>query len=369
MVSKLTNQIEEGLEKRKQLENPLGITYRDFRFSYSLDYLGKVFNLLSELCSLQNSFDEMDSFAKNCFLRENAIDELELIFREHFIPLKRESVFASWVYEKEDSNAYFIEAYKQLLGGKRKAPRNVQELNRVYEEVVFKRNVAFHRKNIKRFHLFRTDALSLNETTNFLPDYLGSSSEAEIIQEISFTLQLLDSSFDVFTKMSLVFFFFLYSMPYYNENFFLCKYVLSTYLFEKNYSLLALTLGQLIERNKQELETRLSKILKEGHGDLSDFVSFCADFFHDGISSLSFELAKKKYTCLKNSQPKDKNDEKLKYFLSLGSIFTSYGLNIFEIEEETKISIPTINRYLKKMREGGCLNQKRIGKREFFSLK
>ena len=69
MVSKLTNQIEEGLEKRKQLENPLGITYRDFRFSYSLDYLGKVFNLLSELCSLQNSFDEMDSFAKNCFLR------------------------------------------------------------------------------------------------------------------------------------------------------------------------------------------------------------------------------------------------------------------------------------------------------------
>ena len=78
MVSKLTNQIEEGLEKRKQLENPLGITYRDFRFSYSLDYLGKVFNLLSELCSLQNSFDEMDSFAKNCFLRENAIDELEL---------------------------------------------------------------------------------------------------------------------------------------------------------------------------------------------------------------------------------------------------------------------------------------------------
>ena len=350
MVSKLTNQIEEGLEKRKQLENPLGITYRDFRFSYSLDYLGKVFNLLSELCSLQNSFDEMDSFAKNCFLRENAIDELELIFREHFIPLKRESVFASWVYEKEDSNAYFIEAYKQLLGGKRKAPRNVQELNRVYEEVVFKRNVAFHRKNIKRFHLFRTDALSLNETTNFLPDYLGSSSEAEIIQEISFTLQLLDSSFDVFTKMSLVFFFFLYSMPYYNENFFLCKYVLSTYLFEKNYSLLALTLGQLIERNKQELETRLSKILKEGHGDL-------------------FDLAKKKYACLKNSQPKDKNDEKLKYCLLLGSIFTSYGLNIFEIEEETKISIPTINRYLKKMREEGCLNQKRIGKRDFFSLK
>lgn len=369
MVSKLTNQIEEGLEKRKQLENPLGITYRDFRFSYSLDYLGKDFNLLSELCSLQNSFDEMDSFAKNCFLRENAIDELELIFREHFIPLKRESVFASWVYEKEDSNAYFIEAYKQLLEGKRKAPRNVQELNHVYEEVVFKRNVAFHRKNIKRFHLFRTDVLSLNETTNFLPNYLGLSSEAEIIQEISFTLQLLDSSFDVFTKMSLVFFFFLYSMPYYNENFFLCKYVLSTYLFEKNYSLLALTLGQLIERNKQQLETRLSKILKEGHGDLSDFVSFCADFFHDGISSLSFELAKKKHACLKNSQPKEKNDEKLKYCLSLGSIFTSYGLNIFEIEEETKISIPTINRYLKKMREGGCLNQKRIGKREFFSLK
>lgn len=369
MASKLTDKFKEEIEKGKRTENSVGTAYHGFSFSYSLEYLGKVFNLLRELSSLQNSFDEMDTFAKKCFLRKHAIDELELVFKEHFIPLKRESVFASWIYEKEDSNAYFVEAYKQMLEGKRKAPRTIQELNRIYEEVVFKRNAAFHRKNIQRFHLFRTDKLSLDETTNFLLGYPGLSSESDIIQEMSFVLEIFDSSFDVFTKVSLVFFFFLHSMPYYNENFLLCKYVLSTYLFEKNYSVMALVIGELIERNKSEFETRLFKILKERNGDLFDFVSFWADCFHDEISSLSFELAKKKDAVIKISQLKERNDEKIKHCLALGSLFTSYGISIFEIEEETKTSIPTINRYLKKMRDEGCLIQKRIGKRDFFSLK
>ena len=369
MPSKLTDHLEEELEKGKRAENSNGFLYHGFYFFYSLDYLGKIFNLLSEACLLQKSFDEMDSFAKKCFLREQAIDELELVFKEHFIPLKRESIFAAWVYEKEDANAYFIEAYKQILDRKRKAPRNVQELNRVYEEVVYKRNAAFHRKNIQRFHLFRTDALSLGETTNFVSNYPGLPSETDIIQELSFAFQFLDSSFDVFTKISLFLFFFLRSMPYYNENFFLCKYILSTYLFEKGYSLMSLTMGQLIERNKAELKTKLSKILQEGKGNLFDLASFCVDFLHDGISSLSFELAKKKYSIPKNSQQKIKNDEKLNYYLSLGNVFASYGLNIFEIEKETEISIPTINRFLKRMREEGRLQQKRIGRRDFFSLK
>lgn len=371
MQAKSSDQLKQGTEHTKNKQNPeneVGISYHDFSFSYSLNYLENVFNLLREVDNLQNSFDEIDSFARKIQLRENAIDELELIFKEHFISPKRETIFSSWIYDKEDSNSYFVEAYKQLLEDKWKTPKNIQELNHLYEEIIYERNSAFHKKNIKRFHLFRTEKLSLSEPTNFLSDYEGLSSETEIIQEMNFALELFDSSFDIFTKSALFFFFFLHAMPYYNENFFLCKFILSTFFFEKGYTLLALSIGKIMERNKEELKNELLEVL-EKEEDLSSFASFFIDLLHDGISSLSFALAKKKYSLKENSQYIGKNDGKLNYYLSLGSLFTSYGLNVFELQKETGLSIPTINRFLKKKKERGNLLQKRIGKRDFFSLK
>lgn len=376
-IYELKNKVNESkilaeVEKRQHSSAKIGCS--NFFLEYDISLIEKVLSLIKTAEKFKFSFDELNEYSRKLVLRDAALDELELVFRDHFVALTKKGIFLSWVNESDDSNSYFIEAYKTLLSGKASLPKNVTELKRMYDSYVSPRNLAFHQRNIKKFHLFRNEDLVSGNNTNFIPDYTPSFEESELIKNISDSLDILNNNLDVFTQSASFFFLFLYSMPFYNENYFISKYVLSSDLITHGYSYLGLSIGKTMDKYKDLLVRRFYETIdKNDHGDLSHFVSFFLDVFQDALSSLPMDLkikenlAKNDYEML--SKKMSRSDRLLLGKITYATYFSSYGLCVKELEEESKVSLPTINRFLKKLKDLDKLEKTRIGKKDFFKLK
>ncbi len=366
------DKILDEVQKRKNSSAQIGCL--DFFLEYDISLIEKVFNLTKNAEKFKSSFYQLNAYSQKLILRSAALDELELIFKDHFIPLTKKGIIISWVNDRGDSNSYFVDAYKNLLNESLSLPKTVNDLKRIYDSYVSPRNLAFHQKKIKKFHIFRSENISLNNKTNFIENYQPNFDESEIIKNMSSSLEILNGNLDVFTQSAAFFFFVFYSMPFYNENFFLAKYILSLDLLLEGHAFLGLSIGKVIDKYKDALIRKFNEtISSENHKDLSHFVSFFLDIYQDGLSSLPMDLKIKENLAKEDisffNTMMSKSEKLLLEKIAYATYFSDYGVDVKELKEETCISVPTINRFLKKLKDNDKLAKTRIGKKDFFKLK
>ena len=112
---------------------------------------------------------------------------------------------------------------------------------------------------------------------------------------------------------------------------------------------------------------------KDNHGDLSHFVFAFLSILKDGLD-FSLQEIKQKNKAFKNLTAKiqfkgSKSDKQIVEMLTQAKIYGSFGLSAQQIASQSKISMPTVNRCVKKLKDAGLLDITHLGKRDFLRIK
>ncbi len=361
-------------------------------FSYDFASFALTLTNVEKNQLLSSCFETFDDFQKDLYLRNSSIKELEIILDKGFTTNSKYYVFNAWVNEEIGGNSYWINAYKDLIDDKNSFPKDIDSLNSIYEKYVRPRNIAFKKKNVKRFHKFRDTPLLENDSFDNLINNLSNGSykkylaflkdvppkEEDIVSSINVALDVLrDENLDIYVKAGIFLFKYLLTMPYYGilNNLFIGLYILTLYFYNNNHEILALNLWQILgkEDNIELLLIRFYETMNPiNHGDLSHFVYPFVEILKDGTLRLTQELkaleSKEKELNNLFKGKLSKSDKILYSLLVSSSTYTKFGSPIQELQEKSNISIPTINRFLKKMKDSKHLLKTRIGKKDFYKI-
>lgn len=360
------------IDKRKS--NPFSVSFEKLYFSYDFSFMEISQKIFSNNQKINDIFANLSSLEQKILLRELSTNEIVSSSKDRFIPLQHKKVFENWIFDNAKRNSSLLDGYRLLVTEQLKCPKTITDLQHLYNIFIKPRNAELHFKNIKKYHYFRTEKISLKESSNLILDYVGDLDEQTIIVNVTQYLKFLnDSTFDPYSKISVFFFLFMKSMPYYNENYFLAKLIMSLYLFNSEKSkILSLFLSKIFEPYKQKLILYFNETLSvENHGDIGHFAYKVMEIILDGTNKILQKLAildaKKKDLIAKKDKKESKSFKAIKEVFISSSIYTTYGASIYEVEEETKISVPTINRFIKDHSEE--LTKTRFIKRDYYKYK
>lgn len=379
------------IEKRKK-SSMVFISNDQYFLSYDFSLFSLSLTKTKEDQLLEGCFEELNDFEKRIIIQNKSIKELEIIIGKSFIKNSKTYVFNSWMNDEPGGNSFFVNSYKDLISSKTKLPKDIDSLNAIYEKYVRPRNVAFKKKNVKKFHKFRDSTLlSENEMYDLLqkvpnPSYKKYLSflnnvpdkEEDIISQMNQTIDVLSNEdLDIYSKAGIFLFKFLLTMPYYGilNNLFIALYVLTLYFYEEDHKLFAVSLWQILANQGNFdllLKAFYETISEENHGDLSHFIYPFIAVIKDGVLKLTQELknleSKVKVLHETIDGKLSKSDKKLLAIAISSSVYTEYGISTDEMKEETEISIPTINRFIKKMKDEKHLTKTRIGKKDYYKV-
>lgn len=361
--------IEEEIKKRKTSQ--MSISFDEYWFSYDFSMMELSSKIHQNVIEISDLYSKLRDFEKRYSIRDLAINEIVISSNDRYFPTTNKNIFSSWIYDDGKGNSSLIDGYKSLLNGEIKGFKDVNDLKRIYDLLIRPRNQAYHLKNIKKYHYFRTEELTLGINSNLFLDEKGEEGEQEIIKKLNWYIDFLNTSpFDPYIKGGIFFFLFMKTMPFYNENFFICKFAISLFLqsYIKN-NFLAVSTGKILDNYKDLLVSSFNETKSDAnHGDLSHFVRMFLKIVLDGTNRLLQEFAiknenKKELVTFYNAK-ESKSFAKIKEVLISSSSYSMYGSSVFEIQEITKISIPTINRFLEKYRKN--LKKTRFVKRDYY---
>lgn len=360
--------------------------------AYDFSYLNLILDCTEHEQRLKSCFESLNQFEKTILLEESSIKELKILFGYSFIRNTPQYIFSCWNDEEIGKNSYFINAYKDLISSKVKSPLSIDSLNAIYEKYVKPRNIAFKKKNIKKFHKFRdtpfSNDLEYSTLSNILPKntYKKSLSllnktpvkEDEVISKMNQALNVLSNpDLDIYSKGAIFLLNFLKTMPYYGvlDNAFMASFALASYFYNEGKTLLAVSIWQIFfseESLSFLINYAYETFSKDNHGDLMHFVYPFVSLLKDGILKMnqSLKLSQTKKDNLRKSIGDDfsKSEKEIIDVLLSSSIYSSFGIGVKRIEEVSKISLPTINRLLKKLKDKGRLDKIRIGKNDFYKV-
>lgn len=361
--------LEEEVSKRKASQ--MAISFDEYWFSYDFSLMDLQSKIHQNVIELNDLYFGLSDFEKEYLLRDAAINEILISSLDRRYPLSSKNTFSYWIYSSENANSSLIDCYKTIIKKEFKFPKEISDLKRIYDLLIRPLNSAYHLKNIKKYHYFRTDELTVGLKSNLFPLENGTNGEQNIIEEMNTCLNFLNvSPFDQYTRAAIFFFLFMNSMPFYNENFFICKFVISLFLQHSiRNDLLALSIGEILDSYRDLLISTFAETKSKGnHGDLSHFAKTFLRIVLDGTNRLLQELAiknqSKKEFANKFDEKESKSFLKLKEILISSSSYSLYGSSVFELEEISGISVPTINRFLEKYRKN--LNKTRFVKRDYY---
>lgn len=365
-------ELSKEVEKRKN--NSLSVNFDNFFFSYEFSFMEMYQKIFSNVQKINEMYSLLSDFERKILLRELAINELVSSSKDRFIPFQYKKVFENWIFDNSKKNSSLVDGYRLLLNGELTLPKTINDLQHLYNIFIRPRNNELHLKNVKKFHYFRTEEVSLQETSNLFIDYKGDSDEQSIIKNISGALDFLNSySIDSYSKVAVFFFLFMRCMPYYNENYFMAKLICSIYFFQnENSPILALFVSKILEPHKELLRKTFKETLSDNNrGDIGHFAYTFLKILNDGTNRILQKLAilnEKKNDLKKDKDKKEsKNFLKIKELFVSSSIYTTYGISIYEVEDYLNTSIPTINRFIKEHAKE--LSKTRFIKRNYYKYK
>lgn len=363
-------ELKEEVEKRQN--SRMSISLGNFWFSYDFSIMEMSIKISKNFNEINNKISSLKDYEREFLFRDMVLDELTASFSDRFRPISKKSLFNYWIYENGKGNSSLIDSYKTLISSSERTIKDIYDLKRLYDVLIKPRNTAYHLKNVKKYHFFRTEELIENDKSNLILSERGDKDEQEIIKSVTCCLQIINSQeLDPYSKIGIFLFLFLKSMPFYNENFFIAKYVISSYLWniEKNYSL-ALSIGSFLMPYKKLLASSYKETVSENnHGDLSHFVFSFLEILLDGSNRLLQELAVKE-SKKQNEFPfskEKKNAKKIGEILISSSIYSEYGVSVYEMKKLSGISLPTINRFIAKYNQN--IKKTRFIKRDYYSIK
>lgn len=387
----LDDELLKRIEKRKN--SSIVFNYDNKLYlAYDFSYLNLILDCTEHDQQLKSCFESLNQFEKTILLEESSIKELKILFEYSFIRNTPQYIFSCWNDEEIGKNNYFINAYKDLISSKVKSPLSIDSLNAIYEKYVKPRNIAFKKKNIKKFHKFRdtpfSNDLEYSTLSNILPKNTYKKclslfnktpvKEDEVISKMNQALNVLSNpDLDIYSKGAIFLLNFLKTMPYYGvlDNVFMACFALASYFYNEGKTLLAVSIWQIFfseESLSFLVNYAYETFSKDNHGDLMHFVYPFVSLLKDGVLKISqsLKLSQTKKDNLRKSLGDDfsKSEKEIIDVLLSSSIYSSFGIGVKRIEEVSKISLPTINRLLKKLKDKGRLDKIRIGKNDFYKV-
>ncbi len=395
-IYQLSKQLSEEVLKKEieKLKNSPMTFNSDKRFfiSYDFNYLNLILLTTKDDQLLSSCFNEIGDLGESYLLEKSSINEMKALLSQSFLRNTDKHIYCLWIDNEDNGNSYFMDAYKDLISSKIKAPTNIDSLSVIYDKYVKPRNLVFKKKNIKKFHKFRDSSFINDLEYSSLSSVLSKNAykkcqllfsnapgtEDEIVSEMNETFAVLnDSRLDTYTKGAIFLYKFINIMPYYGllNNLFMAIFSLASYFYNEGKELLAVSLWQIIfaKNNLSSLINCLYETKsKDNHGDLMHFVYPFVSILKDGILEMTQEL---KTLQTKENRLKEtfvgslsKSEEKVLDVLLPSSIYSLYGIETKKINELTKASIPTINRFLKKLKDENKLKKHRIGNKDFYEV-
>lgn len=395
-IYQLSKQISSGelskeIEKRKNSPMVFNLDKRYF-LSYDFAYLNLILLKTKDDQLLSNCYNNLDDLSKRFLLEKASINELESLMKFSFVKNTNQYIFEYFMGSDTAPNYLFLNAYKDLLSSKIKTPTDIDSLNVLYEKYVKPRNLAFKKRNVKKFHKFRDsafnedlehlsigDSFSKNTYRKCLSLFnKAPSSEDEIVSSMNEAFfALYNSDLDIYSKGGVFLFKFLLTMPYYGvlNNLFLAIITLASYFYNDGKELLALSLTQILF-SKNNLSSLVNyfyeTVSKDNHGDLMHFLYPFVSMLKDGVLEMTQNLktlqSKEKYLSESFTQDFSKSEKQLLDVLIPSSIYSLYGCDVNKMGELTKVSLPTINRFLKRLKDEERLKKTRIGKKDFYKI-
>ena len=101
---------------------------------------------------------------------------------------------------------------------------------------------------------------------------------------------------------------------------------------------------------------------------LYPFVSMLKDGVLGMTQNLKTLQSKEKYLSESFTQDFSKSEKQLLDVLIQSSIYSLYGCDVNKMGELSKVSLPTINRFLKRLKDEERLKKTRIGKKDFYKV-
>lgn len=367
--------LEQEVRRRKSSLNCILLNEGETWFTYDLATFSLVRIITEKVFELNFLFDQLNDFTKTQLLQSCLIKEMLSDFKVQFLSATPKTLFNYFIYGSPNSNKSIIDGYREIIEGKTRSIKTINDIRKYYESVILPRQMIHHRKTIKKFHYFRDEPLRIGDPSNRFDFIRGVDGETNIIKEMDQALFILNRlDLDPYSRSAIFFYLFLSSMPYYNDNYFFAKFLLSVFYENEVSPFLAVHLSQMIERYEEWfIKTVKETESKDNHGDLSHFVFAFLSILKDGLD-FSLQEIKQKNKAFKNLTAKiqfkgSKSDKQIVEMLTQAKIYGSFGLSAQQIASQSKISMPTVNRCVKKLKDAGLLDITHLGKRDFLRIK
>ena len=264
-----------------------------------------------------------------------------------------------------------IDGFKDIFNGSFKTPKTIAQCKAFYDSTMAPFEDKRPRKKVMKFHYFRDTPLPYGDRNDVISTNKGYPNETNIIKSMDYVLTwFYDDNLDPFMISGIGFFLLETILPFYHDNLYFSCSLISLYL-SGYYPALASQITSCLLRNASLLHRSFQETLNaKNQGDLSHFLMVYEAVIKDGINVSSYQLGRMiEQEKNRLSSLGDHADDRIRDALVRADIYSLWGIDVAEILKEAQVSLPSLNRYIKKQKLAGHLVIQPIGKKHLLSLK
>lgn len=249
-----------------------------------------------------------------------------------------------------------VSQYEKIMGGAKLSLKSSQDIRHLYDDFIYDEIKREEPLNLPDGKIFRRDSVDIVSASQKTV-HRGLYPEEKIIAYMDNALTILnDETIPIFIRVAIFHYLFGYIHPFYDGNGRLSRFITAYYLTQKLHPAVALGLSVLI-KNQRSKYYKLFTITDAdcNRGDLTPFITGMLEFTVEALQNTSNTL-QKKLALYESCLPKltelnlsNKTTNHLCQLLLQGSIFSSHGLSMKDLQKYLGKSENTIYTHLKKI--------------------
>jgi DNA-binding transcriptional ArsR family regulator len=175
---------------------------------------------------------------------------------------------------------------------------------------------------------------------------------------------------NIYGKSASFDFFLRYASPFYVGNGTFRRLLATYYLYKGSSAYSAFFLSRALKKKEEEIQKSFVRTLNPlNRGDLSTYAYAYLSAISDELDLAIYDLRRKEKAVQSLQERVTMDDQALVKLLSEGTIYSLYGLSVFDLSSSLGVSERSLIRYLLPFKEKGLLKEKQIGKAIYYTLK